>query len=884
MCNQLSIRVKSVPSVIWEDISAGSKEVAMFLKTVFVRFYKSFNYDYLRKFNVDVTRRYPWEFLDEQTWYPFVRIPIDSKITTVVGANESGKTHLLTAIEKGIRGIEIERSDFCRYSQFFTVEYGKMRWPDFGFEWSGLSSPERQSICQFFGITKPAVFDSFLVFRTNKETLTAYIPRDGDYTVHQAAAGGTAFADQVPNVFRLRENIALPESAPIRWLAEDSSRGSRMESLPRKTRVTFLETLFGHSTWFSTKESVTKSADDIVQAFDICTPDADSTEPAEDERRLAELRLARDLIRKVARIDAKALQELLEALRDGKDAFANSIIDAINSALTTALNFPHWWVQDKDFRLLVSPRDYDLVFTICDRTGREYSFGERSSGLKYFLSYYIQYLAHQPSDGRREILLMDEPDAYLSSQGQQDLLKIFDAFANPEDSRLAPTQVIYVTHSPFLIDKNHGDRIRVLEKGVGDEGTRVVRNVSRNHYEPLRSAFGSFVAETTFIGHCNLIVEGPADQILLAGAASLLRAHGAGDLETLDLNKITIVPAGGEGHVPYLVYLARGRDVEKPAVIVLLDSDDGGNNAKKGLQRGGPKKRQVLKPEHVLQIGDLTEPPTSMKNAAGHPLVEIEDLIPLPICVDASRRYLREFCDVSDETAAKMTGETILKKCVSRHSIFDAIEVCFTDIDRDLHIDKVGFARMAMEVITEMAVAGHEEKEAKQASAQFFDNMKILFRNLRKMQRSAERELTVDRVSQRVDRAKQAFLQDHPTDARREHAFVLLEDIEDSLDSSLEADEIRTQLRAIRRDFKVEEDITQPVPDYPRFKERLENLKYAGRLATQTLEVDHLTAVGHSPQPESAADSPEQSLPSNDDRQPTTSATTSLPPSIPATP
>ncbi len=43
--------------------------------------------------------------------------------------------------------------------------------------------------------------------------------------------------------------------------------------------------------------------------------------------------------------------------------------------------------------------------------------------------------------------------------------------------------------------------------------------------------------------HCNLMVEGPADQILLAGAATHLRSKGASDLETLDLNKITIVPA-----------------------------------------------------------------------------------------------------------------------------------------------------------------------------------------------------------------------------------------------------------------------------------------------------------------------------------------------------
>jgi hypothetical protein len=53
------------------------------------------------------------------------------------------------------------------------------------------------------------------------------------------------------------------------------------------------------------------------------------------------------------------------------------------------------------------------------------------------------------------------------------------------------------------------------------------------------------------------------------------------------------------------VYLARGRDVEKPAIIVLLDSDKGGNEAKKSILRGGPKRNQLLNPNYILQLGDL---------------------------------------------------------------------------------------------------------------------------------------------------------------------------------------------------------------------------------------------------------------------------------------
>ena len=104
------------------------------------------------------------------------------------------------------------------------------------------------------------------------------------------------------------------------------------------------------------------------------------------------------------------------------------------------------------------------------------------------------------------------------------------------------------------------------------------------------------------------------------------------------------------------------------------------------------------------------------------------------------------------------------------------------------------------------------------------------------MQRDAERELTTERVSRRVERAKQSFFQDHPDGARREHAFVLFEEIEASLDGSQESDHIRAELSGLRRDFKVEDDVTEPIPDYDRFLERLEKLTYAGRLATQESE------------------------------------------------
>ena len=487
----------------------------MFLKSVLIRFYKSFNYDYLRKSDSKVKTHHSWETFDEM-WYPYVTIPIEHDVTAVVGENESGKSHLLHAIEQGISGQGITREDVCRYSIFFRVEAGKMHWPDFGFEW-GLTNDDDREVLKAAGI-KESVSDikSFFLFRNSKNKLFAYLARDS-----KPIKVKSNFIDSLPSVFRLKENVGLPRSVPISYLSPKNSTQTAIALLDRRRRSDFFNKICDSPNLFDSQDTIVQKASEIAAIFQGPTgPTSASFGESQEE----ELKLARDLIFKIAKVGPEAIEVLKCSLENGNDAFANSIIAEINDALARNLNFPQWWVQDSEFRLEVSPRDYDLVFTVRDRTGREYSFDERSSGLKYFLSYYIQYLAHEPSkkDGRAEILLMDEPDAFLSSQGQQDLLKVFDAFAYPVNGN--PVQVVYVTHSPFLIDKNHAQRIRVLEKGVGDEGTRVVRDVSRNHYEPLRSAFGSFVGETTFMGNCNLITEGPSDQILLAGAARHLRS------------------------------------------------------------------------------------------------------------------------------------------------------------------------------------------------------------------------------------------------------------------------------------------------------------------------------------------------------------------------
>ncbi|MGD9689482.1 MAG: ATP-dependent endonuclease [Phycisphaerales bacterium] len=804
----------------------------MKLKTVYVRCYKSFNFDYLRKVHAEA-RFDPWDMLDGSP-YPYLRIALDPEVTTVVGANESGKSHLLSAIEKGLTGEGIEREDFCRYSQFFTVEDGKTRSPEFGFEFVDLQPADTQAVLDACGIADHG-FDRFLLFRTTTGNLTVYLPSRDKYSNHPVIAGKErGLIAVLPRVFRIKPDVALPDGVPILSLLGDTGDGTKTSAanISREKRFDVLEKIAavaGQSAMFATDEAVKSNAPAIRASMSSILQAARTVDRGTAGNGDGATELARDMLFKVAKVDRGAVRDLYDALREGNDGHANGLVQKINQHLAATLNFPHWWVQDRDFQLVVTPRDYDLVLTIRDRTGTDYSFSERSGGLKYFLSYYVQYRAHTPVDTRPEILLMDEPDAHLSSEGQQDLLKIFDAFANPMDGRRA-VQIVYVTHSPFLIDKNHAERIRVLEKGVSEEGTRIVRDAARNHYEPLRSAFGAFVGETTFIGNCNLVVEGLSDQVLLAGAATQLRKSRSAESETLDLNHLTIVPAGSASHVPYLVFLARGRDIEQPAVIVLLDSDTAGDEAVQAIKRGGPRRKQLLRNELVIQVAAVTGVAAAVRE-----VVSVEDLIPLDIAVRAAHAYGKEFCDFDADDRAKITAEAVRNAFNPARGVFEALAGVFAGVrDERPHLDKVGFARSVLEVTQSLRINGASGNMDAKALVESFDhNFRGLFAKLNHMRRDAERESRGDRVSSRVERAKRSFVLDHPKIATKEQAALLLEDIEAVLDQTFESDEVRNHVQRLRREFQLDVNLTEPIGDLAAFKEQLERLRYAGRLATQ---------------------------------------------------
>lgn len=98
------------------------------------------------------------------------------------------------------------------------------------------------------------------------------------------------------------------------------------------------------------------------------------------------------------------------------------------------------------------------------RHGVTVAFDERSSGFVWFFSFLVWFSQLRRQYAERLILLLDEPGLSLHPRAQADLRRYFT-------ERLRPlNQVIYSTHSPFMIDAADTAALRGVEDVVSSDG------------------------------------------------------------------------------------------------------------------------------------------------------------------------------------------------------------------------------------------------------------------------------------------------------------------------------------------------------------------------------------------------------------------------------
>jgi len=230
------------------------------------------------------------------------------------------------------------------------------------------------------------------------------------------------------------------------------------------------------------------------------------------------------------------------------------------------------------------------------------SMGTRSRGFVWFFSFLAWY-SHLRRQGENLILLLDEPGLSLHAKAQEDLLRYFDEELVPHH------QVVYTTHSPFMVAPSRFDRVRIvqdlsIEEGSErlspeQEGTKVlteVLNATPDSLFPLQGALGYEIHQTLFIGPNSLVVEGVSDLLYIQTVSGALHTAGRQGLSP----EWTITPVGGSGKVPTFVALIGAQSGINAAVLIDFQEKD--SQIIENLY-----KEKLLKKNQVLTFADFTE-------------------------------------------------------------------------------------------------------------------------------------------------------------------------------------------------------------------------------------------------------------------------------------
>lgn len=283
-----------------------------------------------------------------------------------------------------------------------------------------------------------------------------------------------------------------------------------------------------------------------------------------------------------------------EAIEDWDYEQSNAEMEAVSSLLTKRVK-EHWRQNDHlKLRVSLEPEKFTnpqgqqdvrryLQFRVEDeRHDFSNRLDRRSTGFRWFISFLAAFLEFERD--KNLILLLDEPGLSLHARAQMDLLTAIE-------TKLAPTrQVIYTTHSPFMVRSNKLNEVRVVEDQGPEVGTAVSNDAGAvsdpDSLFPLEAALGYDIAQNLFIGRRNILVEGVSDYIYLTTISGQLELRGKAFLPT----DCRLIPAGGATNIPtFLALLGTQLDV-----VVLIDGNTSDQRIQNSIAAGRIQQARII--------------------------------------------------------------------------------------------------------------------------------------------------------------------------------------------------------------------------------------------------------------------------------------------------
>lgn len=328
-----------------------------------------------------------------------------------------------------------------------------------------------------------------------------------------------------------------------------------------------------------------------------------------------------------------------------------TLLESAATKFTESFNI--WWGQGNYNFKFELDGDYFRI-KVADGLRHEYiELEHRSRGLQWFFSFYLVFLVESKKAHKNTILLLDEPGITLHPNSQKDLYLFFETLSQNN-------QLIYTTHSPFMINPNQLDKVYAVY--VNSDGyteitsdLRHTGNQKRNNsIYPAFAALGLSVSDTLLQGCIPVIVEGISDQIYLSMIKNALI-----NKNILNTNKeIVFVPSSGtKGVKAILTLLSCIESNEYPYIIV--DGDKAGLDLKQALEAGIYAGNE----DKIITISDF------MNDG------EIEDLLPKDLIIKTISYYLPKKSNTDDEFEDCIDGNKPICEEINQYCTNNCIEL-----------------------------------------------------------------------------------------------------------------------------------------------------------------------------------------------------------------
>lgn len=492
-------------------------------------------------------------------------------ITVLAGQNEAGKTAVLTALRDFDREVgeapltqDYEPEERPNTNPRVSVEFGSLNIDDIlsGLAEEGHSLPANivQHLRQnpTIWIVRDLRTGEFSFDESLTSLWSGGVASDQtDETAGDAASDATAANATVAEAEAKEAGEALSASEFAGWLRDDWPAfvyfDSFQDSLPRqvdfddvKASVESSNSTNAAGSGTPTKKAISKVSGSVLDFVLMADVDV----------------------------------ERIAALAENDKTLGNYLS---NRAAAITGDFLTYWKQKVDKEETVDLRvrhirdsagTLKLAFYVHDKSDQYPD--QRSKGFLWFLSFYLKLAAAQKRyPDRHRILLIDEPGSYLHARAQRDVLHLLEARIVPKD------QVVYSTHSPYLMPSHRLHRLRiVLKKTIS--GTKVLDRLTHpdlrgeefaDSLSPVIASIGIDITQSiTFNKPKNLFVEGISDYMYLTSWARKFKPE--------VIEQFNIFPGTGATTIPTLGSLFIGWGFK---FIALLDNDDQGRNAHKKL-------------------------------------------------------------------------------------------------------------------------------------------------------------------------------------------------------------------------------------------------------------------------------------------------------------